>query len=748
MREEASGLETRLDTSFHYGTVQPGESYSREVRYTVSPNLATGQYNLTVHTDAREQVFEFQSNDNNRLSTGIRITQRLSDLTVSSVEASLSSSSEGNSVRVTYLVMNTGSGSSVGSPWIDRVAVSDSPSLDGNFEFVGDYTWRMELSPQQNDSVQLVINLPRDRVGVLYIHVFADYYNRIKEESDLNNRGVSMSITAPLIQPDLAVQSIQVGKFELFSGDRVQIAWTVGNVGNGVLTRGRWVDSVYLDTSSVLSDEAIKLGDITISDTLKPNANYMATTNVGIPGGLTGGYYLFIRTDNFQQIDEADDTQNNVKSILVFLELPPSPDLRVKDISVRYSEGDGNDRILTIQWTVINLGNSMMDEVAWTDQLFVSNKPVFDRQIAIRIADMEVVGQLGAYQEYFITKGVILPTDVFGSLFVYAEVDSANDIAEVSAEDNNIGRSEKQVSVPKPVLPQITVKINTDILPSSAFAGEMLSFQYDVSNVGKANLPLSSWTDGVYLVRGKDASRTTILAEGFLLDTVLHNRALVSGEQLKVIVNVSIPYLLNQFLYFATVMDINGNLGDPADISSNGDILSQTTKPLLIEQGPLPDLVPLPPIGNLTTRGGQPVNVSFQVANIGNSTARGVWYGAIYLSRDALLDPFDMKLKTVLGPASLDAGTTHSQIADIFIPFDIPSASYYLFYEVDVGNRIPEEIERDNNIESHIFIILGAISTDIAVVDVNFSPMSLRYEDGELHYSHSMQCHIREIDYC
>ena len=748
MREEASGLETRLDTSFHYGTVQPGESYSREVRYTVSPNLATGQYNLTVHTDAREQVFEFQSNDNNRLSTGIRITQRLSDLTVSSVEASLSSSSEGNSVRVTYLVMNTGSGSSVGSPWIDRVAVSDSPSLDGNFEFVGDYTWRMELSPQQNDSVQLVINLPRDRVGVLYIHVFADYYNRIKEESDLNNRGVSMSITAPLIQPDLAVQSIQVGKFELFSGDRVQIAWTVGNVGNGVLTRGRWVDSVYLDTSSVLSDEAIKLGDITISDTLKPNANYMATTNVGIPGGLTGGYYLFIRTDNFQQIDEADDTQNNVKSILVFLELPPSPDLRVKDISVRYSEGDGNDRILTIQWTVINLGNSMMDEVAWTDQLFVSNEPVFDRQNAIRIADMEVVGQLGSYQEYFITKGVILPTDVFGSLFVYAEVDSANDIAEVSAEDNNIGRSEKQVAVPKPVLPQITVEINTDILPFSAFAGEMLSFQYDVSNVGKANLPLSSWTDGVYLVRGKDASRTTILAEGFLLDTVLHNRALVSGEQLKVIVNVSIPYLLNQFLYFATVMDINGNLGDPADISSNGDILSQTTKPLLIEQGPLPDLVPLPPIGNLTTRGGQPVNVSFQVANIGNSTARGVWYGAIYLSRDALLDPFDMKLKTVLGPASLDAGTTHSQIADIFIPFDIPSASYYLFYEVDVGNRIPEEIERDNNIESHIFIILGAISTDIAVVDVNFSPMSLRYEDGELHYSHSMQCNIRGIDYC
>ena len=404
----------------------------------------------------------------------------------------------------------------------------------------------------------------------------------------------------------------------------------------------------------------------------------------------------------------------------------------MKEVSATYSEGDGNDRILAIQWTVINLGNSMTDEVAWTDQLFVSNKPVFDQQNSIRIADMEVVGQLGAYQEYFIRKGVILPSDAFGSLFVYAVVDSANNIVEFSAEDNNVGRSANQVSVSDPVLPQISLQINVDILPFTAFAGEVLSFQYSVSNVGKANLPLSSWTDGVYLVREKDASRVTILAEGFLLDTILHNRALNSGEQIKVAVNISIPYLLNQFLYFAVVMDINGNLGDPKDIGSDGDLLSQTSKPLLIEQGPLPDLVPLPPVGNLTTRGGQPIRLSFQVANIGNNTARGVWYGAVYLSRDAVLDPFDMRLKTVLGPSSLDAGTTHNQVTDIFVPFDLPSASYYLFYEVDVGNRVPEETELDNNIESQVFIILGAISTDIAVVDVTFSPTRLFYENGEL----------------
>ena len=731
--EKTSGTVTVLDTSFHYGAVQPGESYSREVRYVVSPNLATGQYNLTVHTDARGQVFEFQSDDNNMLSTDVHIVLRLSDLIVSSVEASLSSSSEGNVVRVNYTVVNTGRGRSVGSPWIDRVGIANSATLDGNLRFVADYTWRNELFPQQNDSIQLVIKLSNDRFGVLYIHVFTDYYNRVKEESDLNNRMVSMPITAPLIQPDLVMESVQVGEIALLSGDNVQITWRVTNIGNGVLTRGRWFDSVYLDSTSDLSDEAIKLDDITISDTLKPNDSYVATTSVRIPNGLSGGYYLFVRADNFQQVEEADDVNNNVNSALIFLELPPSPDLVMKGILVSYSEGDGNDRILTIQWTVINLGNSMMDEMIWTDQLFVSSDPVFDRQNAIRVADMEVVGQLRAYQEYVLKMAVILPTNVIGSLFVYAEVDSANNILEISAEDNNIGRSESQVSVPKLVLPQIAIQINTDVLPSTAFAGELLSFQYDVSNVGKANLPLSSWTDGVYLVSEEDAGRLAILEKGFLLDTILHNRALEGGEQFKVFINISIPYLLNEFLYFAVVMDINGNLGNPAEIGFNGGLHSQTSKPLLIEQGPLPDLIALPPIGNLTTRGGQPLNVSFRVANIGNNTARGLWYGALYLSRDALLDPFDMKLKTVLGPSNLAAGTTHNEMTEIFIPFDLPSASYYLFYEVDVGNRIPEEIEQDNNIESQVFIILGAISTDIAVVDVNILPMTLRYEDGEFH---------------
>ena len=689
---------------------------------------------MTVHTDIREQVFEFRSNDNNMLTSNVRIMQRLSDLTVTRVETSVRSSSEGSTVMLNYTVMNTGRGSSIGSPWIDRVGVSDSQSSDANVDFVASYRWRNELQPSQSYSVNLLVTLTSDTFGELYIHVITDYYNRIIEEDDQNNRNISGPVSVPFIQPDLVVESFQVNGDKILSGDEVQLSWTVANLGSATLKNERWTDSIYLSMSSDLSSQATRLKDYTMSYALRPTESYTFSAAVIIPDGLFGRYYLFVQTDNFQRVDEIDETENNVYSLSLFLEIPSSPDLLPNSISVNYSEDVGFHRVLTIHWSVLNVGSNMKDEASWTDQLFVSNNALFDQQNAISIATTDVVGQLGANQEYFMTKAVILPVEAFGGLYVYVEVDSGNVITEISAEDNNIGRSTTQVSVPEFALPQLATQIITHTLPSSGITGEKVSFQYLVSNLGAVNLPLSSWTDGVYLVTEENVDRNTILEDGILIHTILHNRAVHAGEQFTVLRNISIPFRPNQHFFFAVVLDINGNLGDPADIGVGGSIHSETSFPLFIEQGPLPDLVALPPLGNLTTHSGQPLNVTLRVGNVGNNTAIGFWYGALYLSQDALLDPFDSRLISVLGPTSLDAGMTHEQTVEIFLPFDLPSASYYLFYEVDVGNSIPEQSESENNIDRQVITILQTISTDLAVASVSITPSHLIYESGEFHH--------------
>ena len=122
--------------------------------------------------------------------------------------------------------------------------------------------------------------------------------------------------------------------------------------------------------------------------------------------------------------------------------------------------------------------------------------------------------------------------------------------------------------------------------------------------------------------------------------------------------------------------------------------------------------------------------VTYQVINRGDNSAVGTWYEALYLSRDAILDPFDTRLRSVENLNNIGINGSYRQTIEVFIPFDLPSSRYYLFVHADDGNRIPE-LNEYNNFGQQIVSIQEAVSTDISVVTLSASPTSLDYGDGE-----------------
>ena len=108
----------------------------------------------------------------------------------------------------------------------------------------------------------------------------------------------------------------------------------------------------------------------------------------------------------------------------------------------------------------------------------------------------------------------------------------------------------------------------------------------------------------------------------------------------------------------------------------------------------------------------------------------GIWYEALYLSRDAILDPFDIRLKSVQNENNIGINGSYRQTVEVFIPFDLPSSRYYIFIQADDGNRIPE-LNEYNNLGHQIVSIEKAVSTDISVVTLTASPFNLNYGDGE-----------------
>ena len=677
-------------------------------------------------------MFEFNSERNNLRWKEILIIERLPDLVVFAATFSVLTDAQGNSIQVNYTVSNQGMGQSLGAPWDDKIGLSTSQiySIRAT-RFVAEFVQRSELLGSTSYSATLIARVPRDVHGSLFLHVVTDFNQRIVEESEINNVRTTGPLILPEVFPDLSVRNLLLPSGpDTVSGEEILVNWTVANEGIGALQSGRWIDAVYIDTTSQISSLAVKLADVGISASLQPQSTYHQSTTVLIPQNFAGNYYLIVSVNDPRAIDENGNVGNNIASYQLSLSTPPSPDLTVTTVNYVIT-----DRVLTLYWTILNAGNTMRRAQSWTDQVFLVRQPAFNSRIAVRLGHQGVTElQLESYQDYTTSGSFFLPVTIAGHYFIFVETDSANQVLEINGEDNNFGRTEDTVLIERLPTPMLSIQVNSANLPVSLLAGQTITFEYVISNIGEATLTTSSWTDEVYLYPGSSAYRDTVLRDGVLLTQVLNNRELEIGESVTISVNVSIPYGINQLMYFVVILDVNENLGDPMQIGNPGNLITAANNRILVEQGPLSDLRIIPPSTNITLRGGQPATVTYEVENMGENSAVGTWYDAIYLSRNAILDPFDTRLRSVENQNNIAINSSYFQTVEVFIPFDLPSSRYYIFFQVDDGNRIIE-LDESNNFGQQIVSIQEAVSTDISVVSASASPTNLDYGIGKHHFS-------------
>ena len=732
LTELATGRAHILRTPRHYGTLEPGNTYSNTITYVIPSALPTGVYNLTAHADYTNSVFELNADGNNIRWREIRIEERLSDLFVSELFLTVQTTPRGNQIQMNYTVLNQGQGPTVMTSWADRISISFQQVYSvQESTFLQQYIHRDGLLPEESRTVSLLTRISQTLIGTIYLHVQIDYNGRITEENENNNVRTSGPVTLPPVFPDLSVESLTSNATtDTPTGDSIELQWVVINVGNGEIANRRWIDSVYLESSSQITSRSIKLADISLSLSLQPSGRYNGSVIVQLPVGVTGDYNLILNVNDNQAIDENRrvENSNNLAIQPIYLFTPPTPDFRVTLVKFTYYDFN---RILTVEWRVQNTGNSLRGNTSWMDQVFLSTGSTFNRQQALGIGEAAVsVVPLESQQQYFTSSSFILPFTIEGNYHIFVETDSRNNVMEINGENSNIRRSEDTVSVSPPPIPRLRIEINEVILPTSTTAGQTLTIEYTVSNVGNSRLNLASWLDGIYLTASNNIDRSLVFEEGILLTQILNNREINKNEIYTTSVNVTVPHGVNQPLYLTVIVDVNDNLEELAADRNGQHLLVSTTSPILIKQGPLSDLSVMISIATLNLQGGQPATVSYQVLNRGENRAIGTWYEAIYLSSDAALDPFDFKLKTVRNRMELGVNESYIQNVEIFIPFDLPTANYYLFFEIDGVNRIAE-FNTSNNVDFQVVTITESVSTDLTVTDVTASPTALDYGDGK-----------------
>ena len=685
----------------------------------------------------------------------MNVTRRLPDLTVTHVNASVTADNVQAYLSVSFSVENVGKGVTTEAPWFDSLYISPHAHFSqSNTIWLGDFPHRVNLGSGKQYSIDTgPIRINRNLFGQRYIFVRTNTYGSVTENNVKSNIRFSGNVTFPQVLPNLVVANFTLlSRTEaLLSDSEVSLKWTVENNGTGNTMKKSWQDAVYLSNSPTVQSDSIKLADAFFRQDLSPGQSYNRVSFMKLPADISGTYYFVLKVNKDGSIVEKGPQMNNLAWIRAEILPKPLPDLAVVDISFVFEE---KRRFLTVVWSVANFGSSMRDSLTWVDSVMISSsKGVIDGKDARVMASETVTTKLSEQLEYQLSAALQISDNVIGTFYVHVVTNSNKTLSEVSGTSNNIGVSRNPLNLPPPPAPRLILTIISS-LPSQITLGVPFSIKFQVKNVGVAATKKTSWTDALYAYDRKDANRTEVTKKGTKLKDIPHIGALKAKSFYEKTINVSIPHGFRSSAFIHGFADIHSpftpwpeivepinntqpNVTHPNVTQPNVTLPTVTPTvltPIVITEGLLPDLQGSLGDSKVQTRGGQPLNVTFNVTNTGESPVWGAWYNALYLSQDVLIDPFDRKLATVRA-TNLAVNDTVSLSAEVFIPFDTLDLDYYLLLSVDSKSAIWESDEQNND-AYRLIKINKTFSSDLAVLSVSSTGGEFSNGQGKNYLKH------------
>jgi hypothetical protein len=223
------------------------------------------------------------------------------------------------------------------------------------------------------------------------------------------------------------------------SGQPLRVNWVVENRGIGVTNTESWGDSVFLATDAAGTQIAHSLGSFSHIGKIAAGLSYERSVDVAIPNGVTGEFFLVVKTGGPFEFVHTNNNQRVLGPITVTLS--PSPDLAVTEIVAPTTALEGD--LIDISWTVSNNGQANAGG-AWTDIVYL-------KRIDIANGPTTTLGQftydrgLAAGTTYSRTERFQLPAKIQGIYQIVVATNTGRTVFELGAAANNNSLGDDQV---------------------------------------------------------------------------------------------------------------------------------------------------------------------------------------------------------------------------------------------------------------------------------------------------------------
>ena len=689
---DSIGNDLLLGTFSFTGTIASGTSITRTQAVSLPLDI-NGNRRIVVQSDIFNQIQERLGSENNNTTIDDQVIKvNLSpypNLQVASVTAPTTAFSSQETV-IKWVVTNTGNGNTNTPLWYDRVWLSLDQTLDSSDIYLGQAANSSYLNVGESYSNTLNVTLPVGIDSNYYFLVQADGTNQVwefdREGDNITASNVTdVDLTPP---PDLQIASVIVPA-SIFSGQKINLNWTVENRGAGKTFGRYWYDDIYLSLDQTIdtrTDYYLGRQQYNSFAVFDSGASYSVSKEVELPVGISGNYYFLVRTDAGNYVFEQAFKENNTGSTAnpVNIRLTPPPDLEVDFVDAPASATAS--RPLTFNYRVTNYGSTRTPNNSWSDSFYLSTDNKLDIATDYKLGDRSRFGALNVDEFYTASATFSLPNTLTGTFYLFAIADSSNQVFEL--DNNNNSNFDSQVITITSRPADLIVSGNTS--QSIVENGKSLRVNWTTTNQGIGDTAVSSWSDKI--VASKDnilGNSDDVYLSGFTRNGLLNVGASYSRSEL-----VTIPFNFTSGDYnLFVVTDANQNVYEASGENNN----SSAAIPIQVVRR-TPDLQVTQITAPSTSVSGQPFTVTWKVENLGeNTTNVSYWYDEVFLSTDAILNQGDLSLGTIYQARNLDPSGSYQTSRTFTLPADI-QGNYYVLVRTDIYNYITEDGLENNNI--------------------------------------------------
>lgn len=502
--------------------------------------------------------------------------------------------------------------------------------------------------------------------------------------------------------PDLTVEEVNAPN-TAFSSNTISISWKIKNTGLGSAS-GSWYDAIFLSTDAVLDVTDSYLGAVVNPSALNPSQNYTQSASVNLPNGISGNYYIFIRTDEYNYIGESNNSNNSARDTgKMVVSLTPPPDLIVTSVtrpSVAFSGASTN-----LTYIVKNNGTGATRSGGWYDRIYLSTEKVLNGT-SYNLRTNYHNGNLNVDSTYSVTSSVTIPNYISGKYFFVVYTDANNNEYEHASESNNTKGSDtiKVILTPPP---DLIIKNLTTV--DTASSSENILVKYTVVNDGGTTTG-GGFYDAVYLC----PTSTFNAGTSILLNNVWHG-AINTKDSNKVSQYFTIPKGIKGAYYLFAFADNYNYINEVTNEGNNGNpgykVFIKT-----------PDLIVTRVVVSSTDTTGSTTPVNWTVKNKGlGNDYQGTRTDSIYISKFA---SWNRNNSTPVGSlrysATILKDDTLPKNTTIRIP-DGFDGNRYFFVVTDAAKEVYEPTMDTNNYKrSNLMNVILAPYPDLKPTFLSF----------------------------